>query len=277
MSKLRLGRIAFINVAPIYYALENNILNHNFELIADVPSHLNEMMCQGQLDLSACSCLEYARRWRRYYLAEDLCIASNGPVMSVLLLSQKPLTQLDGAEILISGQSHTSVILTQLLLKERMQVEATIRIGHVSMELAKGHEPCAFLAIGDEALKFAKHPKYPYVLDLAEAWHSWTGLPFVFAVWIISRQSYQAGHFQQDPSIPLRASRDYGLQHLDLCIDSVEKCTPLDRAALKIYYQQALNYKLGPEELKGLQLFYQKIANHGFISEVPELNFYPTK
>ena len=88
MPKLALGRIAFINVLPVYYALEHGIVQHPYRLVYGSPAELNDQMKNGDLAISSCSCMEYARRWRNYYLAPDLCIASHGPVMSVLLLSR---------------------------------------------------------------------------------------------------------------------------------------------------------------------------------------------
>jgi chorismate dehydratase len=38
------------------------------------------------------------------------------------------------------------------------------------------------VVIGDHALTL--RTRYPYVLDLGQAWKEWTGLPFVFAAWI---------------------------------------------------------------------------------------------
>ena len=277
MSKIRVGRIAFINVAPIYYALENGRLNHPFELVADIPAHLNDLMRDGLLEISACSCLEYARRFRQYYLAKDLCIASNGPVMSVLLLAKRPLSELNGAEILLSGQSHTSVLLTRLLLEERYHVQATYTNGSVSQALTDGHEPLACLTIGDEALKLRNHPSYPYVFDLALEWREWTNLPFVFAVWVISRKACALGLIQEDPGLYLRQSLDYGLAHLDEVIASVAKKTPLSPAELDIYYQEALNFRLTHDQLQGLELFYQKITQHGWLQELPEIHFFDPK
>ena len=84
---LRMGRINFLNVLPIYHPLEAGIIPHDFELVSGPPALLNNMMAAGELHVSSCSCIEYARHPGQYYLVRDLSIGSNGPVMSVLLLS----------------------------------------------------------------------------------------------------------------------------------------------------------------------------------------------
>jgi chorismate dehydratase len=40
--------------------------------------------------------------------------------------------------------------------------------------------------VGNEGLR-QRHgvPEYPYLYDLGAEWHQWTGLPFVFARWVV--------------------------------------------------------------------------------------------
>ena len=276
MPKLALGRIAFINVLPVYYALEHGIVQHPYRLVYGNPAELNDQMKNGDLAISSCSCMEYARRWRNYYLAPDLCIASHGPVMSVLLLSRGPLKEAEGREIVISGQSHTSVVLTKLLLKERYHLQnISFRTGHVRELLDAGEKPWAVLTIGDEALNLRGHPLYPVCTDLASAWKAWTGLPFVFAVWIISRSVSEQGLFDPDPALCIRQSRAWGLSHLSQCLPDVQQKTPLSHAELIFYYSQALCFSLGKQEQEGLSLFYEKSAQAGLLDEVPPLAFFP--
>lgn len=271
---LRMGRISFLNVLPIYHPLEAGILAHDYELIAGPPALLNDMMAQGNLHISSCSCIEYCRHPERYYLVRDLSIGSRGPVMSVLLLSAAPILQLADAEILISGESHTSVALLKLMLQDYYKIPVSYRTGRVSAELRSGMPPSAFLAIGDEALRLRAHPRYPYCLDLAEEWRKWTGLPFVFGLWVISAAAADAGMFKEDPGEILRAGRDWGLKHMDVILDITAHGCPLSREALRYYYEQGLFYTLRGDELKGLEFFYAKLKDAGMIRELPALRFY---
>ena len=157
---LRMGRISYLNVLPVYHPLEAGILPHDFELVSGPPALLNEMMSRGELHVSSCSCFEYARRPERYYLVGDLSIGSRGPVMSVLLLSRLPVEELGGHEILISGESHTSVALLRLLMRDRYKLDVRFSTGPVTPALRSDNPPTAFLAIGDEALRLRNHPDW---------------------------------------------------------------------------------------------------------------------
>lgn len=271
---LRMGRISYLNVLPIYHPLEAGILPHDYELVAGPPALLNDMMGRGELHVSSCSCFEYARRPERYYLVEDLSIGSRGPVMSVLLLSRVPVEELDGHEILISGESHTSVALLRLLMRDRYRQRVSYRTGQVSPALRSPQPPVAFLAIGDEALRLRDHPDYPCRVDLAEAWRDWTGLPFIFGLWVVSRDAADRGLFHDDPGALLRRGRDWGLAHMDVILDLTGHGCPLGREDLAFYYREGLVYSLGEQELRGLHLFYEKLAAAGLIGAVPPLRFF---
>lgn len=271
---LRMGRIGYLNVLPIYHPLEAGILPHDFELVSGPPALLNNMMARGELHVSSCSCFEYACRPERYYLVEDLSIGSRGPVMSVLLLSRLPIEQLDGHGILISGETHTSVALLRLLMRYRYKLNVRFSTGPVTPAVRGATPPTAFLAIGDEALRLRNHPDYPYRLDLAEAWRDWTGLPFIFGLWVVSRDAAEQGLFKTDPGALLRRARDWGLQHMDLILDLTGLGCPLSREELLTYYRDGLVYSLGQEELQGLRLFYEKLATAGMIPAPPPLRFF---
>lgn len=273
ISQLRLGRIGYLNVLPIYHPLEAGIIPHDFEIISGPPAVLNNMMARGELHVSSNSCFEYASRPDRYYLIPDLAIGSHGPVMSVLLLSRRPVEKLAGETVLISAESHTSVALLRLLFKE-YHIPVSFDVGAVSPRLHSATPPAAFLAIGDEALRLRNHPDYPCCVDLAEAWRNWTGLPFIFGLWSVSRAAADAGMFRTDPGALLRQARDWGMSHMDTILDLTLYGCPLSRDELRIYYQDGLTYHLGPQELKGLRLFYQKLAAAGMIPRAPELEFY---
>jgi len=271
---LRLGRIGYLNVLPIYHPLEAEIIAHDFEIVAGTPVLLNNMMENGKLHVSSTSCFEYACRPEQYYIVENLSIGSRGPVMSVLLLSQVPIHELANQTILISAQTHTSSALLKLLLTERYKIKTKFEIASISPRLRQKPLPIAFLAIGDEALRLRNHPEYAYSIDLAEEWMQWTNLPFIFGLWVISKKAAKAKLFKSDPAALLRSARDWGLEHLDVIIDLTVHGCPLSREELYTSYTKGLVYTLQNKELEGLELFFEKLVQAKFIPAMPKLNFY---
>ncbi len=279
----RMGRIGYLNVLPIYHALEAGEIPHPYELVYGPPADLNNRMAAGDMLAASTSCVEYARRPERYLLLPNLAIGSNGPVQSVLLLSRRPVEDLSGQRILVSAETHTSATLLRLLLDQQYGLRnLSYDIGSATEMVASGNPPQAFLAIGDEALRLRRHPAYPYLLDLGDAWTVWTGLPFIFGVWVADRRAFApdksgAGapwlHSSANPGKLLSDGRDWGLAHMELILDIAVQNYPNMTRQEHADYFAGLCYSLGPREQDGLRLFWQKLAESGEISKAPELEF----
>jgi len=270
-GRLRLGRIGFLNVLPIYYPLESGIISHPFVIVSGSPACLNELMAAGRLDLSVVSSIEYARHPERYYILPDLSISCCGAVKSVLLLSRVPVDRLNGKTILVTRESHTSVALLKILFSEHLGVEADLAAGCLGEAAADGDIPVAFLAIGDEALRLGAGDLYPYRLDLGEVWHSWTGLPFVFALWVIQRESAERLNGSLRTAVEvLAAAKHWGRTHMDHVCAVADQRGIIGSDELQVYYR-CLGYDLRQREQEGLNLFYRLLRDAGEIAKVPRL------
>ncbi|MDL2316645.1 menaquinone biosynthesis protein [Desulfovibrio sp. OttesenSCG-928-A18] len=275
-TRPRMGRIGYLNVLPLYHALESGEIAHDYELVYGPPAELNRRMAAGEMLAASTSCVEYARRPERYLLLQDLAIGSKGPVQSVLLLSRVPVAELEGRRILVSAETHTSAALLRMLLDERYGLRRiSYHTGSATELAASGNPPTAFLAIGDEALRLRRHPLYPHVLDLGEAWINWTGLPFVFGVWVADRAAFSGNRTPQtrSPGALLREGRAWGERHMDRILDiAVQNYPHMSRREHEDYFT-GLSYSLGPVEQQGLLLFWQKLAARGEIARAPALDF----
>ncbi|HUG35304.1 MAG TPA: menaquinone biosynthesis protein, partial [Candidatus Limnocylindrales bacterium] len=115
---MKLGRIAYINCAPVYGAIDRGIVAPPGELVTGTPAELNDLLVAGELDVSVISAIEYARNSRDLVLLPDLAISCDGPVRSVALFSRRPVEDLDGRTVLLSASSRTSVALLELLCRD---------------------------------------------------------------------------------------------------------------------------------------------------------------
>jgi chorismate dehydratase len=256
-----------VNCYPVYGAIDMGVVPFSHELVTGVPSELNSRMADGRLDVSVISAVEYARDARRYLLLPDLAISSDGPVRSVMLFSKLPAAELSGRKVLVSSSSMTSVELLRLLFNDVWRatpefVPANAEVGDIA-GFSHDQEHHARLVIGDAALMLAaaagdsaaappSHQvaasMYPHVYDLGEEWKSWTGLPFVFAVWVAQRTARPADSLGVHAS--LMESRDWGLAHLSLLAE---------RAAAA----SGLNY----EYLAGLTEFFRRLVATGRVPD----------
>src|SRR3989475_4487369 len=206
---MRIGRIGYINCAPVYGAIDRGVvaLPQGAALITGTPAELNDLLVAGELDVSVISAIEYARHAKELLLLPELAISCDGPVRSVALFSRRPVTDLGNHTVLLSAASRTSVALLELLCRDVWKIkpkfaEARAEAQDLDALAALPHE--AVLVIGDAALSLAARRTYAQRYDLGEEWKRWTGLPFVFAVWaarrVASPAAVRRGHQTLLPS-----------------------------------------------------------------------------
>ncbi len=271
---VRLGRSSYLNVLPLQHPLDAGLVPHNFAMVSGPPAELNNMMAQGLLDVSANSSVEYARSPESYFLVPDLAIGSRGPVMSVILLSLVPPEDLGGETVVVSAQTHTSAMLLRILFSENLKVTPKYRVENATALLEQGKRPKAVLAIGNEALRLRDHPDYPHRWDLGEAWREWTGLPFIFGVWLVRRRAAQElGSALTDACSAMLAAKAWGQEHPDTIVELACRSGILDPERMRQYFA-GLVYDLGPAEQEGLTVFYSHLAQAGIIPKVPDLVFF---
>lgn len=263
----RLGRIPWINCYPVYGAIDRGLVPLEAEVITGTAAELNDLLAAGQLDVSVVSAVEYARNAAAYHLLPDLAISCDGPVRSVALFSRRPVHELDGAAVLRTASSRTSVLLLELLCRHRWRVRprfATVRAESADLDQLPGFPHEAVLVIGDAALHLAAQGRYPYMVDLGLAWKEWTGLPFVFAVWAARRDVDQgaAGRLHQ----ALLASRGWGLAHLEDLATAAAVATGLPVDRLREYLAD-LDFALSYRHLAGLTDFFRRLAQDGLVPD----------
>ena len=267
MSRLRLGRIPWINCYPVYAAIDRGLVPVSADLITGTAAELNDLLAAGELDVSVVSAVEYARNAAAYHLLADLAITSDGPVHSVVLYSRRPVHELDGATVLRTASSRTSVLLLELLCRHRWRVRprfATVRAESSDLESLRAFPHEAVLVIGDAALLLATESTYPYVTDLGSAWKDWTGLPFVFAVWAARREADAEAVRRLHRG--LLESRTWGLAHLEELAGLAAANSGLAVARCREYLE-GLDYALSYRHLAGLTDFFRRLAQDGVVPD----------
>jgi chorismate dehydratase len=284
---MRVGRIPYINCYPVYGAIDRGIVPLEAELVDGVPSELNHQMAAGTLDVSVISAVEYARDSTRYLLLPDLAISCDGPVRSVALFSKRPAPELHGRRVLVSRSSMTSVALLELLFEHVWDarpafIPSDAELSDVARFTDEEHD--ARLVIGDAALHLwsrLRSPntypsdhllsQYRYPYDLGSEWKAWTGLPFVFAVWVAQRSAPVADALAIHAK--LIASRNWGLAHLDTLAAQAALATGVNRPEC-LEYLSGLDYGLSYEHLAGLTEFFRRLVAAGRVPN-GSLSFLP--
>ena len=256
---MRLGRIPWINAAPVYAAMDRGVVPAPATVVSATAAELNDLLAAGELDVSVISAVEYARDAGSYHLLGDLAISCDGPVHSVALFARRPIAELDGAAVLLTASSRTSVLLLELLCRHVWGIRprlATVRAEPDDLDALATLPHDAVLVIGDAALHLRDAGSYPHMVDLGAAWREWTGLPFVFAVWAARRDTDRAAALALHAD--LLASRAWGRAHLDLLADEGSRRTGIPVTTVRAYLGD-LDYGLSPRHLEGLTTFFDRL------------------
>jgi chorismate dehydratase len=259
----RVGHIQFLNCLPLYWGLGRTGSLVDLDLTKDNPDHLNDALVAGQLDIGPISCVEYLRHADQLTLLPDIAVGSDGPVMSCVIISELPLTELDGRRVALGSTSRTSVRLAQLLLAERFGVAPDYYTCPPDLS-AMMQEADAAVLIGDAALRASLHdaPRLGLnVYDLGAMWKDWTGLPFVFAVFA-ARRDYLA-HAETTVHEVHRMfldSRDLSMQEIDKVCEQTARWEAFDADTLRRYYTDALDFSFAERQLSGMCAFASRIG-----------------
>jgi chorismate dehydratase len=258
----RVGHIQFLNCLPLYWGLVHSGALLDVDLRRDTPDRLSDRLVQGDLDIAPISLVEYLRHADELTLLPDLAVGSDGPVMSCVLVSQLPLDQLDGELVALGSTSRTTIELAKMVLEERIGVRPRYLSCPPDLPAMMLEGPAAVL-IGDAALRATLHdgPRLHLdVHDLGAAWHDWTGLPMVFAVWA-ARREFAAAHpgLVKEVHDAFVRSREISLARVDEVAESAARWEDFDAKTLGRYFQ-TLDFSLGERQLAGLAEFARRIA-----------------
>jgi chorismate dehydratase len=266
----RVGHIQFLNCLPIYWGLMRSGALIDVDLHKDTPDRLNAALVAGDLDIGPISLVEYLRNAEDLLLLPDLAVGSDGPVLSVNVVSTRPLADLDGAKVALGSTSRTGVLLAQMLLADRYGANPEYftcppELTQMLLEADAG------VLIGDVALRalYEAPRRGLSVTDLGQAWREWSGLPMVFAVWAV-RRDFAAAHpgLVKEVHEAFLRSRDLCLSELDEVAEAAARWEPFDAATLASYFR-VLDFSLGDRQVAGLREFARRVAALGAAPALP--------
>ncbi|WP_407952080.1 menaquinone biosynthetic enzyme MqnA/MqnD family protein [Plantactinospora sonchi] len=269
LRRPRVGHIQFLNCLPIYWGLMRSGALIDVDLQKDSPERLSAQLVAGDLDIGPITLVEYLRYADELLLLPDLAVGSDGPVLSVNVVSTRPLAELDGAKVALGSTSRTGVMLARLMLAEKYGVHPeyfSCPPDLTTMLL----EADAGVLIGDVALR-ALHEapgRGLEVTDLGQAWRDWTGLPMVFAVWAV-RRDFAADHpgLVKEVHQAFLRSRDLCLAELDEVAEAAARWETFDAATLATYFR-TLDFSLGDRQVAGLREFARRASS---LADLPAL------
>lgn len=265
---MKLGSIAYINSLPVDWGLLSGAVRVPFEMASDIPARLNERMLSGEIAAGPVSAFWHAQHERSFYVLPDLSISSQSGVQSVLLFSRLPLPALAGQKISVTNEGRTTPALLEILCRRRY--------GFTPQFVSGCDGTQAHLLIGDRALMESEQARREgwTVTDLAEEWRAWTGLGFVFALWVVRRDVADA-----DPEGVLAVcqaiqdSRRWGTENSEEILNQARLRTDLPIERIQSYFS-GLSYGFGSDLQEAYRRYRTYAAECGLISYSAEPVFF---
>jgi chorismate dehydratase len=257
---VRISASSYLNTAPLVWSFLYGRHHGQVEIILDnAPARSAELLSQRRVDAALVPVFAY-QSIDEVYLVPNVCVGAQNRVRSVCLVTRdKELSEVRSCALDVS--SRTSAAATKIIFKEFIGLEPEWRLAEPDIETMLAGSDSA-LIIGDPALKLSSADYR--VFDIAELWNKFTGLGFVFAMWVTT---------SQEAPIDFADARDEGVAHVDEIIGNYSDQVDLTRDELKEYLTENINYSVNEKMRQGMELYFKLAERHKLITKVKELRF----
>lgn len=235
-------------------------------ILDNAPARSAELLSQDRVDAALVPVIAY-QQIDGVRVIRDVCVGARERLRSVCLVTNgQGLKNVNS--VALDTSSLTSVVLTKIIFREFLGFEPEWISAQPIIDTMLVKADCALL-IGDPALglsiRGAKATEVPFrIFDLAELWHTHTGLGFVFAMWMTRREN---------TSIDFAAARDEGLAHIDEIISNYDHHIHLGADEMKKYLLQNISYSVDDSMHRGMELYFELAAKNGLISRNLPIEF----
>jgi chorismate dehydratase len=260
----RIAASSYLNTAPLIWSFQYGTRQREVELVTDAaPARCADMLARAEVEAALVPVIEY-QRIADLGIVPGVCVGSRSFVRSVVLVMNDALDDLrEVRTVALDISSRTSAALVQIIFREFLgfEPEWTVRSPDVASMLKRAD---AALIIGDPGMTFSRERIVVY--DLAELWRKYTGLGFVFAMWMARERD-----LERVRQLDFKGARDEGLAHVEEITARYSPMIGLPRSEIRKYLLENISFELDEEMSAGLELFYKLAHKQKIISEVRPL------
>jgi chorismate dehydratase len=269
---IRCGRISYTNDLPVYAAFDAGAVAFPGSLTLGVPTDLNRLLLDGDLDCSPVSSFFYAQHAAELLLLPGICIGSRREVRSIYCVSTRPPSTLAGAPIAVTRESATGRALFATICATYYGftpdfVESDDPYG----AYAADGSPC--VVIGDRAIDAYLSAPSGHTFDLGELWRDLSGLEMVYAVWAARRETVERDSAVLNAAhLALTLALDWGERNIGDVIARAQAQIARPPGFYDAYYA-ALNFRFDRPAQAGLSSFFAAASASGLLASAPRLEF----
>ncbi|MEM9065793.1 MAG: menaquinone biosynthesis protein [Planctomycetota bacterium] len=252
MDPVRIACVRYLNTIPLIAGLDRL---EQAQLVMAAPAHIARLIEGGEADVGLVSVADLARSEGGLTAVPAGMIGCDGPTFTVRLYSSVPFGSV--REIHVDEESHTSGVLCRLLLRELhgVRVETVPFAAREHATDGEGDWPDTVLLIGDKVVTSTPpEGRYPHQMDLGDAWHGLTGLPFVYAVWACRTEDAESQRVGTASAV-LERQRAHNQTRIDWVVTEHAASFGWPMDAARRYLGELLRYDFDARAREGMTRF----------------------
>ena len=239
---LKLSIVRYTNSLPFLKGLETYFSEDELVIQKEMPSECARKLINNDVQIGLVP-VAVIPKIPNANIISDYCIGADGPVGSVLLLSNVDKT--DIKTIYLDNESRTSNMLAKIIAEKFWKIKVDYFNGEE--EFLKEPEPnSAYVIIGDRAYHYKN--QFRYITDLSYEWKNNTGYPFVFACWVANKK------LSDELILKLNKAFKHGIDHMDELVGNMNEKLD-DETTVKFYLTHLIDYNFSKEKQLALKLF----------------------
>lgn len=262
-TPFRLAASSYLNSAPLIWSFLHGSKRGQVDFIEAVPARCADLLARNEVEGALVPVIEY-QRIAGGSLVSNVCVGSQKEVLSVVLVAKD--TELEQIRsVALDESSRTSATLVKIIFREFLDHEPAWTTRSPDLEEMLERNDAA-LIIGDPGMTFPRRGLK--VWDMANLWRAYTGLGFVFAMWMIADRGSERAR-----QVDFAGARDEGVAHIEDIVAEYDQKIPLPVGELRKYLTENIVFRVDESMRRGLQLYFALAFKHELIETVKPLRF----
>jgi chorismate dehydratase len=243
METLKISAVSYLNTLPFVYGIKFSGELSDYDLQLDFPSECARKFLKNEVDIALVP-VAALKKMKSYWMLDEFCIGSNGRVRTVVLLSKDPLNQIK--RVHLDYHSLTSVNLVKILANQHWKINPKwVKLDEMTEFNMLRLE--SLVAIGDKI--FILEKEFEYVYDLATEWKNFSGLPFVFACWVVQK------NMKEEKIKRFIKALEWGVNRKQLAIEYLFDTNKFPTVDINEYLEKNIDFVFDAPKRKALDLF----------------------
>jgi chorismate dehydratase len=263
-QKPRIAASSYLNTAPLIWSFIEGSQKEKVNLFThQAPARCAAMLESGEVDAALVPVIQY-ERIDGVLVVPGVCVGSRRKVRSVVLATRCDSLR-EIRSVALDTSSRTSAALIQIIFREFMGFAPDFQQAEPDLNEMLDRFDAA-LIIGDPAMTFPRNGLN--VFDMATLWRDFTGLGFVFAMWML-----REGAESRFSEVNFAGARNEGLENADVITEAYERELDIARVDLKEYLLDNISFSLDEDMARGLELYFNLAHKHGLVDRLKPLRF----